>query len=229
MQAVTTHHGPGSKPFSWSYSRLKNYETCPKRHWHIDVARDVKEDESEQLQWGNALHKAAAERLANGAPLPKGMGHLEEWCQRILTGEGKVYVEQKLAITADFAKTEWFAKDAWFRAIGDVIKVTGRVALIGDWKTGRIVEDNQQLALSAACLFAHYPDVSAVRSEFFWLKYSARTSAVFRREDMAQVWRSLWPRIEALKKAHETTTFPPKKGGLCRNWCPVTQCPHHGT
>ena len=45
MQVTTTRNKP--KSFAWSYSKLKNFETCPKRSWHLDVARDIKEPEGE--------------------------------------------------------------------------------------------------------------------------------------------------------------------------------------
>lgn len=227
---VTTRRdgSPVKKKFAWSYSKIKNYDTCPKRYYHVDVAKDVKEEESEALMWGNEVHKALADRLSQGTALPGGMKIYEPWCERILTGEGNILVEQKLAITEDFGPTKYFAPDVWFRAIGDVIKIAGPVALIADWKTGKIIEDSQQLALAAACVFAHYPEVKRVRSEFIWLKEDATTRADYSRDDMPDMWRGLWPRIEALKQAHETLSFPAKPGFLCKRYCPVRSCPHHG-
>ena len=61
MQVVTTRNKP--KPFAWSYSRLKNFESCPKRHWHLDIQKDIKEEEGEALLWGNVVHKALADRV----------------------------------------------------------------------------------------------------------------------------------------------------------------------
>jgi hypothetical protein len=226
MQAVTIRNKP--KPFAWSYSRLKNFETCPKRHWHCDIAKDVKEEESEQLLYGNMLHDALAKRIGKGIELPEPFKQFESWAVKVLTGEGKVLVEQKLAISKDFGPCSFFDKDAWFRGVGDVIKIIGPVGLILDWKTGKIVEDSQQLALMAACVFAHHPEVMKVRSEFIWLKEDATTRADFTREDMARVWAGLWPRIEALEQAFKTTSYPAKPGPLRKRYCPVSQCPHHG-
>lgn len=232
MQIITTHRdgGPVKKAFTWSYSRLKNYESCPKKHFHIDIEKSIKEEESEQLAWGNEVHKALANRLdpKKKSPLPVPMKAYEPWCERIEKTPGEILVEQKLAINKDFGPTTYFAKDVWFRAVGDVIKISGPVALIADWKTGKILEDSQQLALSAACVFAHYPSVMMVRSEFIWLKDDASSKVHFKRSDMAGMWRGLWPRIEALTAAHETMNYPPKPSGLCRSWCPVAKCPHHG-
>lgn len=226
MSVVTTYNKP--KPFAWSYSRLKNFESCPKRHYEVDIIKSVKEEESEQLKFGNMLHDALAKRIKDGTPLPKPFAQYEPWVERIADPQGKILVEQKLAITKDFAPCDFFDRQAWFRGIGDVIKIVGPVALILDWKTGKVLEDSQQLALMAQCVFSHHPEVQKVRSEFIWLKEDATTRADFTRDDMVKLWGGLFPRIEALEQAHRTTTYPARPGNLCRRWCPVSSCPHHG-
>jgi len=229
---VTTRGKP--KSFSWSYSKLKNYETCPKRHWHLDIAKDIKEEESDQLLYGNTLHKVLAEAISGKNELPKPFSHLQPWVDKFKPADGakaagvKVLVEQQLAITSDFGPTEWFGRDAWYRGIADVIKIAGPVAVVLDWKTGKILEDGVQLALMAACVFAHHPDVQKIRTEFIWLKEDATTRADFSREDMVKVWAGVLPRVKTLEDAHKSTTFPAKPGNLCRKWCPVDVCPHKG-
>lgn len=225
---VTTRGKP--KSFSWSYSKLKNFESCPKRHWHIDIAKDIKEEESDQLLYGNTLHKVLAEAISGKNPLPQPFNHLQTWVDKLQPSAGaRILVEQQLAITSDFGPTEWFGRDAWYRGIADVIKVVGPVALVFDWKTGKILEDGVQLALMAACVFAHHPEVQKIRTEFIWLKEDATTRADFSREDMVKVWAGVLPRVKTLEDAHKSTTFPAKPGSLCRKWCPVDVCPHKGT
>jgi hypothetical protein len=223
---VTTRSKP--KSFAWSYSKLKNYETCPSRYYGVDVSKQFKEEEGEALLYGNLLHKALAKRIGEDVPLPSPFGHLESWAEKILSTPGEVLVEQQLAITKELGPTEWFGRDAWYRGIADVIKIVGPVAIVLDWKTGKIVEDSVQLALMAQCVFAHHPDVQKIRTEFIWLKEDATTRADFTREDMVKVWAGLLPRVEQLEHAHNTMQFPAKQGNLCRKWCCVTSCPHHG-
>lgn len=234
MQVTTT--GRKAKPFSWSYSKLKNFESCPKRHYHVDIAKTVKEEESEQLQYGNTLHKVLAEAISGKAPLPRHFGSMQPWVDK-LTARGneagpepRVLVEQQLAIKQDFGPTEWFGKDAWYRGVADVVRIIGPVAAVIDWKTGKILEDGAQLALMAQCVFAHHPEVQRIRTEFVWIKEDcATTRADFSRENMVAVWAGLLPRLALLENAHKTMDFPPKPGFLCRRYCPVDTCPHHGT
>lgn len=232
MKLVTTGGKP--KGFAWSYSRLKNYETCPKRHYQIDVAKIVKEEESEELAYGNVLHKVLADAISGKAPLPDAHKRMQKWVDMV-TQPGmprhpatQLLVEQQMAITKDFAKTSWFDNDAWFRGIADVAKIVGPVAVAIDWKTGKVLEDGIQLALIAQCIFAHHPQVQKVRTEFVWLKHDAQTRADFTRADMVSVWGGLLPRVTTLENAYKAQEFPPKPSYLCKRYCPVSSCPHHG-
>lgn len=223
---VTTRNGP--KSFVWSYSKLKNFEQCPKRHFEIDIAKTVKEEESENLLYGNQLHKAIANRLSKKTPLPKPYEFMEKWAVKVERGVGDLYVEQKLAMKQDMSACGYFDNGVWFRGIADAILVNKRVALVLDWKTGKIVEDSVQLALTAQCIFAHYPEVMNVMSSFIWLKEDARTDAKFSRTDMVDVWAGLMPRVAKLTKADETSEYPALPNGLCKRYCPVTKCAHNG-
>lgn len=229
----------GVKPFTWSYSKMKNFDACPKKHYETDVLKSVKEPDSETLKWGNTVHaglaayieardKAKKGLIADAGPIMTGLEPYKHHVENFLHGEGIIYVEQKLAITKDFAACGYFDPTVWFRAAGDAIKINHDVGLIVDWKTGKILEDSLQLALSAACVFAKHPEVQAVRSEFVWLKENATTREDFFRSDMPAIWRAVWPRIEELEHAHKTTTYPAKPGGLCEKYCAVKSCSHNG-
>lgn len=228
MQIVTTGRKP--KPFAWSYSKLKNYETCPKRSWHIDHAKDVKEEESEQLRYGNMLHDALAKAISGKEELPQHFKSFQPWVDKVTSGGyDKLLVENKLALTKDFGPCSFFDNAAWYRGVADVIKTSGPVAAVIDWKTGKIKEDGVQLALMAACVFAHHPEIEKIRTEFVWLKEDgAVTRADFARDDMPKIWNGVLPRVQQLEEAVKTTNFPPKPGNLCKRWCPVEQCPHWG-
>jgi len=170
---ATTQYRKVEKPFSWSYSRIKNFETCPKRYYEVDVAKNVQEEDSDQLAFGNKLHSAFAAYLSKGTPLPPDLITYQEDVDRVAGMNGTMLVEQKLAITKDFGPCDYFARNAWFRAQGDVLRIAGRVAYCGDWKTGKVKEDSVQLALVAACVFAHHPAVLAVKTEFIWMALPA--------------------------------------------------------
>lgn len=222
-----------SKPFSWSFSKIKNYETCPRKHYEVDVTGNFAEKQAPDspLQWGMDVHTAMANAIKGTAPLPPTMREYEGWVKRVLKGPGDLYIEQKYAITESLQSTNWRSNTAWYRGIGDVVRVDTDLALVGDWKTGRVKPDDYrpQLFLMAACVFAHFPKVTHVRSEFIWLQEEdCTTSDLFTRESIRQDWSEMLPRVAALKVAYETKNFPPKPSGLCKHYCPVSTCPFHG-
>lgn len=219
------------KPFSWSWSKLKNFRTCPKRHYHVDLTKDYKEEESEQLLWGDQVHKAMAARCSTGKPLPLTMQHYDKWPKEIdgwREAGMTILVEQKLAMTKDFRPVSFFDASAWFRGVVDALALADRVAFAFDWKTGQIKPDYEQLALSAQLIFAHHPKIEQVGTMFVWLGNDAKTDAAYEREDMLKVWNGVMPEVNVMTEAYRTTTYPPKPSGLCVRYCPVTSCPHHG-
>ncbi len=211
---------------------MKNFEVCPKRHYEIDLAKNVKEPEGEQLVWGNFVHDALAKRCKDGTPLPKdllaAMPHAEAWAVKVLGNGGQVLVEEGLAMSKEFTSTGNFDANVWLRVKLDFARIVGDVALTVDWKTGKILEDSVQLALTAACIFAKFPQVKAVKATYVWLKEDCESSENFYREDMPAMWRSIWHRIEAMETAHIHTNYPATPSGMCLKWCAVKLCPHNG-
>ena len=42
----------------WSYSSITLFDQCPKKYYHLKVAKDVSEPESEAMRYGKDLHLA---------------------------------------------------------------------------------------------------------------------------------------------------------------------------
>lgn len=226
-------HGSPTRPgkdWSWSYSKLKNFEVCPKRMYEVDLSKNYveKAEPGGALDRGNRVHDVLAKSLGKSEPLPAEMAQFQVWVDRVRRGSGDLLVEQKFAITRAFQKTTYFANDVWYRGIGDVVRIDRDLALVLDWKTGKILEDSVQLMLMAQCIFSHYPMVQHVRSEFVWLKYDCTTPELFSRQEVADQWVGLMDRVNGMEQAAQQMNYPPKPGRLCRNYCPVTSCPFHG-
>lgn len=224
------------KPFSWSWSKLKNYRTCPKRHYEIDLAKNYKEGESEPLKWGNLLHNSMAAYIEKDAIMPTMVSRYRQWPDNVkklkaLPGV-EVTVENKMAIAQDFTATAFFDAATWFRAVIDVkiiLPPEMKTAITIDWKTGGSVNPEfEQLALSSQVIFANYPEIEQVGSIYVWFGHDTQTIKVYRREDMVPMWNELWPMINEMTEAYRTTTYPPKPSGLCKSYCPVVSCPYHG-
>lgn len=218
------------KPFAWSYSKLKNFESCARRHNEIDLLKNFKEDESENLVWGNSLHKAMAKALANGADLPITMRKYQPYVDlaKRLAAAGEMGVELKLAVDRQFNPVTFFDGSAWFRGIADVLFRVGPVAVVWDWKTGKVLEDSVQLGLTATMIFANHPEITSVRSTFVWIGNDATTEEKWTRADMPRLWGELMPRVKRLEQAYLTGEYDPTPSGLCKRYCPVSSCEYYG-
>lgn len=214
------------KDWSWSYSKLKNFEVCPKRMYEIDIAKNYQEPEDPDgpLAWGNRVHAALAAAIGKGEPLMPEMAQFQVWVDRVLKGPGQLFVEQKYAITRQFAATTYFAPDVWYRGVGDVVRIDRDIALVLDWKTGKILEDSVQLMLMSQCLFSHFPQLKYVRSEFVWLKDDCTSPELFTRQEVADQWVGLLDRVNGMEQAAKDMNYPPKPGRLCRSYCAVAAC-----
>lgn len=218
----------GGKSFAWSYSALKNYETCAKRYYHYNVRKDIVEPESQELAEGNRLHDVFAKRLDKATPLPLGFARYEPMLARLANAPGEIMVEQKLAISSTFQPTAYFARDTWFRTVVDAAKVNDGVAVVPDWKTGKPKPDDTQLALMAGTVFIHLPQVQRVKAALVFVNYNEVIPAEYAREDQGEIWNMIIPRVRALEQAVVTQEYPPKPGGLCKRYCAVVSCPYHG-
>jgi len=218
-----------AKQFAWSYSKYKAFDSCPRRHFEVDLQKNYTDD-SEQLRWGNEVHDALMNATIGKAPLPDSMQDYQRWVDEIKDGEGTLFVEQQYAMTREFQPTTFFAPNVWFRGICDVLRVSpsGLTALARDYKTGAVKHDSRQLMLMAQCIFVHHPTVQRIKTEFIWLKDDCVTPETFNRSTIAREWAPVLPLVKQMEEASKTLNYPPKPCGLCARYCPVISCSFHG-
>ncbi len=217
-----------AKPVAWSYSALTSFETCPRRHYELRVAKSVTEPQSEQLRWGNAVHKALELRAKEDKPLPTGMTQWEPLMARLVAVPGWTLTESQYALTSDFQSTHWFGKDVWLRMVLDFGKMKDDKLLALDYKTGKVKPDTDQLKLFAAAMMQVYPDLEKVVTGYVWLKDKKITKETFKRDQLADLWGAFIPRVNRLQAAHDNDKWPENPSGLCRAWCPVLKCQFNG-
>lgn len=221
--------------FTWSYSQLSNFETCPKRYYHYNVAKDVTEPESEPVKQGNALHEVFRARVEKGDRLPLGYAQYEDNLGRLANAHGEIKCEQQLALTDEFKPVSWFGKGVWVRGVLDyvVIHENSHGAGVVDYKTGRMKDnpddvDYTQLQLMALILFQHVPGLDRVKAAFWYTQANQMLQRDYYRSDSANLWGEILPRVRRVVEARRQQEYPPKPNYLCRKWCAVVSCPYHG-
>lgn len=217
-----------AKRIAWSFSALSVWKSCRKKFYHLKVAKDVKDGDSEAAAEGKAVHDALYKRVAKGIPLPINLRQHEKLAESYAS-RAKVcddlQGELKLCLNDALNPVDWFAKDAWVRAVVDLLLVKGKVAILVDWKTGKRKPEFDQLMLSAALLSRYMPEIEEFHLVFEWLRDGERDTAKMTKADMKDVWKKFFPYITEIEEAVALTEFPANPTGLC-GWCPVSGCPH---
>lgn len=210
----------------WSYSSLSKYETCPRQYHEVKVLKRFVDTPGDAALWGTRAHDMFEKRIRDKTPLPHDLAPWEDIAQLFDNVKGDVHAELELAVDSALRPCDWEDPNAWARGIIDLLVVDGRMGRAYDWKTGKIKDDPSQLKLFSALVMAHYPEVERVKTTYVWLKFDDLTPATYDRSSYHSIWQSFLPRVRRLELAYEQDKWEPRPSGLCRGWCPCTDCEH---
>jgi len=217
------------KPRPWSFSALDDFINCPRSFEAKRVSKSVVEPRSPQMIWGEEVHKEFEDRLAVNKPLRLDLQEHEPYIAAFEALDGMLFTEQKIALNKKLKPTSFFSYDVWFRGIIDASKIDSenRCAKVIDYKTGKRHTKPNQLILFALYVFAMYPEVDEVCSEFYWTKEPTNpTTNIYTRDQMDALWSKFVPDLRQYMEAFKTETWQARPSGLCNGWCPVTECEH---
>lgn len=235
------------KMFGQSPSSVKTFLTCPRR---FEGKYFLKEDpfiDSEASLYGTRFHTDSENYIGKRiTPTPEFI-HLKPTFDAVLAWNGTLMVEHSLSVDSTLrVPVPWRA-----RRIGskiDLLSIYKSTARIMDWKTGAQrdeYEDPLQLEVNALGVFAAYPDVNRILTNFAYTKTGRlgrgyafvrepkhadaidpeSVSSIIPLEHSVGNLRHTLIRIE---NAHMSGVFPAQKNGLCRAHCPITSCRMNG-
>lgn len=215
---------------AWSWSSLNNYLTCPNQYHALRVEKRFKQEETEHTRWGNEVHKALEERVKDGKPLPERMQMFSEYADSLCAGSGDTYVELKLAINYNLEPVDFFSSDAWSRCVVDFLRINRNKGLGLDHKSGKRREGSRQLKQNAGIIFANFPDLEELTTGYAWLQEQCKIGGLesYTRKDIPSIWKSFREDLEKLEWSYINNAWPKQTSGLCKRWCPVTDCAHNG-
>jgi hypothetical protein len=211
-------------PKPWSHSALDDFKNCPRAYYEKKVAKSVVETKGEATIWGEQVHKHFEEFLTDGVALPPELACHEPFLLRLLGLEGMRFVEEKIALNTAVKPCAFFGDDVWFRGVIDFGVVNGEFARLIDHKTGKHHTKFNQLKLFALWTFAAYPTVNQVRCEYYWTQTMTLGGETYTRDQISKLWATFIPDLKQYAEAFKTDTWQPRQSGLCRGWCPVTDC-----
>ncbi len=215
----------------WSYSSLKTFQQCPKKYFHLKIAKDVENEGGEAANYGKLVHKAAEDYIRDGTPIPKQFQYMAPILDALNKIPGKKFCEIELGIAkkdGKFVACKFDAPNYWWHGIADLLIVDGGVAWLVDYKTSKNAKyaDTKQLDLLAAATFLHFPGVLEIKSALAFV-----VSNEFVRKEHDRILHRKYievmkPELDRLEAAVENKVWNPISGPLCK-FCPVKTCVHN--
>lgn len=216
----------------WSYSSIKMYDQCPKKYYHVRVAKDVKSEQGvEHLLYGKEFHKAAEDYVKGVAPLPEKFHFVKSTLDNLKSRPGRILCEYEMGLTEKLEPCAFDSPDCWWRGIGDlVILEDDGTARVLDYKTGKSAKyaDKGQLELMALAVFKHFPEVKRVKAALLFVVAKAFIKDNYRKEDEPKLWAKWLGEYAKLKRSYELNVWNPRTSGLCKKHCEVLSCIHNG-
>lgn len=209
-----------------SFTFLSNFDNCPRKAWHLYVAKDLpKTPTTPEQQHGQDVHKAFECRLRANKPFGTPYAHYEPFAAAAEQYSGKKLVEENLAITASGSPTDFFGKDVWVRGKVDWAVLREDAGVILDWKTGKPREDAFELELFALMLKCTYPGLKSLTGIYVWLKDN-KLGKVHDLSNFARTYNDVKLRSKDIEALDPDKEWPAKPNPLC-GWCPHKKCEHN--
>jgi CRISPR/Cas system-associated exonuclease Cas4 (RecB family) len=213
--------------FTWSYSALKDYVNCPKQYQEVKVLKNYQKSMTQQILYGNQVHKALENYIKDGEPLAENYKRFEKLMDTLKDIPGEFHPELRMALNYEKKACKWSAEDCWARGIVDFLVVDGEDAFIVDYKTGsNKYPDVKQLKLMALMVFQHFPEVRNIKAGLMFVMHNSFITEEYVRDQITQLWDAFLPDLARLTHSYENNTWQANPTPLC-GWCPVKSCEHH--
>jgi hypothetical protein len=208
-----------------NYSLHREFEQCPRKTWHLKIAKTVPFEETKAIKWGNKVHSAFERRINYGDSFPPGIECYEDYCK--FPDHYEVKAELQLGMRENGAACNFFADDVWARGKIDVLCTTPHrpsMAIIIDHKTGKKREDPHELQFHAVLLKAYRPQFTTIKGWYNWLATNemGRVYDLSDTELVLEEMRGTRVTMERLFPLGERA-WPPRQTPLC-GWCSVRSC-----
>jgi hypothetical protein len=215
---------------SWSFSSLKTFQQCPKKYYHLKVAKDVVESDTQATLYGTAVHTAAEEFIRDDKPLPPQFSYMQTTLETLKAIPGEKHCELRLGVTEDLKPTGFLSENTWWRGIADLVVINQDkgVAYSVDYKTGKNSRyaDTKQLDLVATGLFAKFPEIKKIKSALLFVVTKELIRTEHKAEDVEKYMEKPRQDVARIQAALDNGVWNPKESALCR-FCPVSQCEHN--
>ena len=217
---------------SWSFSRIKSFEQCPKQFYHLKVVKDYAEPETEAMLYGTSFHTAAEEYVRDGVELPSQFGYAKGVLDALNNKEGDKLCEYRMGLTEDLTPCKFYADNVWWRGIVDlaILDKPKKLAWVVDYKTGKNTRyaDKGQLELMALAMFKHFPTIETIRGGLLFVVADELIVETYTADMQEGMWDKWLSDHQQMEIAFENDVWNANPSGLCKAHCVVEECVHNG-
>jgi CRISPR/Cas system-associated exonuclease Cas4 (RecB family) len=210
-----------------SYTFLHDWANCPHKAYRRYIRKDLpKFVHTKESKWGDEVHTAFEVRIKHGTAFPKEMEKFEAIAAPLV--DAGAVAERMLGITAEGTMCDFFDPSVWLRGKIDAIvtdevaAISGRAAVILDWKTGKRREEKAELLIHAVLLKAWKPTVQRITAHYVWLQEN-EVGKAHDVSDTEQTLQKVRKTMRDVENAIVEDNFPKRRNPLC-GWCPIEDC-----
>tara|TARA_R110000822_G_scaffold44617_3_gene119734 strand:- start:9506 stop:10198 length:693 start_codon:yes stop_codon:yes gene_type:complete len=225
---------PLAKPdFAWSFSSIKSFDQCPKKYYHLKVAKDYEENfKTDAILYGNEFHTAAEVYIRDDVELEPRFDYARGVLDKLKNMKGEKLCEYKMGLTKDLKPCGFFDRNVWWRGVVDlaILDREAGTARVIDYKTGKSAKyaDKGQLELMALAMFRHFPEVKTIQGGLLFVVCNAFIKDTYTIDQESELWAKWLSDYAKMEKAYEVDVWNPRPTGLCRAHCVVLECAHNG-
>lgn len=211
----------------WSFSSLKTFEQCPRKYYHVKIAKDIVEKDTDATTYGKEVHSAAEHYIRDSKPIPKKYEYLQPVLDTLNQIDGEKHCELKLGFTKDLEPCSFSAKNVWWHGIADfvVINEAKQLAHSIDFKTSKSARyaDTKQLDLVAVGIFKKFPAIKRVKSALAFVVSNEFVKAEHVADEIPKYMDKPSKAVQRIEAAISNNVWNPIQGPLCK-FCPVRMC-----
>lgn len=215
---------------TWSFSAIKLFEQCPRKYYHLKIAKDYSEPPTDATTYGEEFHTAAEFYVSGQTDLPPHFEFARGALDKLKALPGEKFCEYEMGLTEGLEPCAIDDPDVWWRGIADLAIVDGSSAKVIDYKAGKSAKyaDKDQLELMALAVFKHFPAVTKVDAALLFVVAKAFIKGSYSRVDAPALWAGWLQRYNRIPAAKVSGVWNPKTSGLCKAHCVVLSCLHNG-
>lgn len=216
----------------WTYTKTKDFSTCPKQFCAKHIDKLIKFQETEATKYGNEVHDAFEHFFKSDRALPPKLQHYQKVMDALNAKPGEKVAEYQFGLDENLEPCGFFDANVWVRGKIDltILDESTESAILVDYKTSKNTRyaDTDQLELMAMAIFKHFPWVKTVKAALIFVVCRETVKATYHADNQPEMWAKWLARIKVMQEAEAAGVWNPKPSGLCRAWCDVMDCPHNG-